>query len=506
MSKEPDEAPELSTALRAGDLERVQSLLAAGADVHYLRPYRYDALLDAVYSPSDGTRLLETLDLLMRHGAALSTVSEYGESALRVLSRLGRFDAVAYLLKAGADRGQLAWTPLHEAVALGSASDVEMAIGTSNLETCDFWSRTAWLIAMLAGDIAKAELLASAGADTKVVGRGGMPPLFFAIHGDHPEMVRWLLDHGASANQTNDSGGTPLMEAVESDSFECVKVLLAAGADVNAQWAGTVLVRASNVRIALRLIEAGADPADMNETVRRTLAHLPAGALGIPDELWSDEFASAYARSFGTRNPERMNVPFWEAMIRLGISAYFARIRFEKAGVSIKGPVWCATRFGQSFTILPDGRVLQVAGEHEDFYDPDFCIYNDVFVHSPDGSFAIYGYPEAVFPPTDFHSATLVGDGLYLIGCLGYPEQRQSGETPIFRLDLHTLRIDRVPTTGDRPGWIYRHRADLIGDSAIGIRGGILVTKAGGQENHEPNRDAFVLDLKALRWTREAAG
>jgi len=25
---------------------------------------------------------------------------------------------------------------------------------------------------------------------------------------------------------------------------------------------------------------------------------------------------------------------------------------------------------------LPDGRLVSVGGEHEDYYDPDFCIYN----------------------------------------------------------------------------------------------------------------------------------
>ena len=44
------------------------------------------------------------------------------------------------------------------------------------------------------------------------------------------------------------------------------------------------------------------------------------------------------------------------------------------------GPVWCFSRFGTSLTELPDGRFVQIGGEHEDFYDPDFCIYNDVTV------------------------------------------------------------------------------------------------------------------------------
>ncbi len=50
-------------------------------------------------------------------------------------------------------------------------------------------------------------------------------------------------------------------------------------------------------------------------------------------------------------------------------------------------PVWCFERYGQSITCLPDGRFVQIGGEHEDSYDRDFCIYNDVFVHRPDGTF-----------------------------------------------------------------------------------------------------------------------
>jgi hypothetical protein len=38
------------------------------------------------------------------------------------------------------------------------------------------------------------------------------------------------------------------------------------------------------------------------------------------------------------------------------------------------GPAWCAARFRQSRTTLADGRVIRIAGEHEDYYDADFFI------------------------------------------------------------------------------------------------------------------------------------
>ena len=45
--------------------------------------------------------------------------------------------------------------------------------------------------------------------------------------------------------------------------------------------------------------------------------------------------------------------------------------------------------------------------------DRDFHIYNDVRVHAGDGSYVIYGYLEALFPPTNNHTATLVDDFIY---------------------------------------------------------------------------------------------
>ncbi len=165
-------------------------------------------------------------------------------------------------------------------------------------------------------------------------------------------------------------------------------------------------------------------------------------------------------------------------------------------------PVWCARRFGQSISFLPDGRIIQVAGEHEDSYDPDFCIYNDVFVHYPDGRLEIYGYPEAVFPPTDFHTATLIADTLYLIGSLGYYHQRSpGGPTPVFGLNVNTLRIERLHTRGDAPGWIHRHRAKRVSDTRILVFDGLVEQNTPGRE-HVKNTDAFELDLDTLCWKR----
>ena len=143
-------------------------------------------------------------------------------------------------------------------------------------------------------------------------------------------------------------------------------------------------------------------------------------------EVTSDLFESQRQRRFGTQNPERMPLRFWEWMIRnsedartrdvgppretrpqLGHTPTDLRRYFGQEGDYSAGPIWNFDRMGATRTPHPDGRMICIGGEHEDHYDPDFCIYNDVVVLDLDGSIAIYGYPNDLFPPTDFHTATL---------------------------------------------------------------------------------------------------
>ena len=496
-----DELP-LQEALYAGDISRVRALIAAGANIHYKRKEGYDAVIDAVHGPD--AHLLETLSLLIEYGVDLNGESSYGESGLRVLSRIGRFDGVRLLLKAGADKQHLEWTTLLEAVALGSIEDVRTILAQgADLEAKDYWSRTAWVIALLAGDIAKATLLREHGADTNARGRCNIPSLFYAIQGHHSEMVKWLLQSGTNVHDTNEFGTTALIEAVEYDDLECVNILLEAGANVNVDANGTALSRASSRDVIQRLLAAGADPAELSHEGKRSLLGLSEVNENALDVVSPDDFRTGYNRVFGKDNPERMLVPFWDAMIRGGLNAYAGRDRFVETCGRTTEAVWCAQRFGQSLTFLPDGRVIQIGGEHEDYYDSDFCIYNDVFVHEQDGSIAVYGYPESVFPPTDFHTATLMGEYIYVIGSAGYREQRQYEQTLVYRLHIHTLRMERLDTQGDTPGSIYKHRALAISPHEIRVWGGKTITQDDEKEKHDDNHKTFVLDVEKLAWRRE---
>jgi ankyrin repeat protein len=495
-----------SVCLRGGDPLKLALVLERGADLHYTGSYGYGALLDAVFSRNSDRdpRLLDVLRILIARGVALNGVSSYQESALRVLSRLGRFDAIQLLLDAGADETQLAWTPLHRAVALGTLADVKaLAEGGEHLEALDWWERTPWLVAVKTGDLEKVRSLVECGADFTVTGRGGESPLDPAIESFHTPMLKWLIELGISVESTPDCCVTPLMTAVRASNAEAVGLLIAAGADLYRQTGcGSALDSVQTRAIALQLLDAGADPAHLSFEGCRAIV----GLEPEPDELLFDatpeDYRVAPTACWGDHNPELMDQPFWQAMIRSGITAY--------AGMQLAGgtrddcPVWCAQRFGQSLTLLPDGRAIQIGGEHEDYYDSDFSIYNDVFVHHPDGRIDIFCYPEDVFPPTDFHTATLIGDSIYIIGGLGYQGSRRFGETPVYRLDTNTLQIRRIETTGEPPGWISRHRAVLVSPHDIRVWGGRVASEADDKETYDDNHLACLFDVTRRQWRREA--
>lgn len=384
------------------------------------------------------------------------------------------------------------------------------------------------------------------GADLDVPARFGRTPLMTAIATGDLAKVAWLLRHGADPEKTDDFSGTALAFAVNHDFVPAIELLIRAGVDrgyvskyppkplrsvlpkqdlpmpedlrgvmSEAEWrevmrSGMEAIDKDDLLMpvmpligdvqsieALRLfLDAGDRLGDAPSDLKRQL-------LGITQQdaftATKEDFLRDWQPRFGETNPQRIESQFLRDMVRTGKSAYEARVFFtgDKTDDTL-APVWCNDRFGASLTELPDGRYVQIGGEHEDHYDPDFRIYNDVIVFDGRGGFEIYAYPEADFPPTDFHTATLVGDQIYVIGSLGYPKGRKSGTTLVYRFDTATWRVTRVATSGAMPGWIYKHLAtyDAV-SNAIRVWGGKVQEPT---KRHETNRSSFLLDLETFVW------
>jgi len=231
---------------------------------------------------------------------------------------------------------------------------------------------------------------------------------------------------------------------------------------------------------------------------------------------------------FGNANPERMEVAFWEWMIRGGASfletssaardesspladsgeggigswPWDARRFFKMESGPCDGPIWTFHRYGATRTELPDGRVVCIGGEHEDYYDPDFHIYNDVVVLGLAGQVEIFGYPKEIFPPTDFHTATLLENSVIVIGSLGYPDERNVGRTPVYSLDLANYSISNIKTSGDAPGWISEHKVQIGPRGIISVRDGKVIEEHNGEQRYRRNFDDFELDVSLGIWRR----
>jgi len=231
----------------------------------------------------------------------------------------------------------------------------------------------------------------------------------------------------------------------------------------------------------------------------------------MPTNISLEQFHQWRTPHRGTANPEVMTNDVWvwiigekrdeEEYLSTYLSAYQVNELFQGPSSMDAGPCWCFSRFGQTKTELPDGRTIFVAGEHEDFYDPDFFIYNDVVVAEVSGKISIFGYPTDLFPPTDFHTATLVGDSLILIGNLSYPENYKPGETQVLRLELDSWRISPIETSGTPPGWIHRHKA-LLSDTGKEILVTLGKIDRGNGKALVENIDDWSLDLQTFQWTR----
>ena len=199
--------------------------------------------------------------------------------------------------------------------------------------------------------------------------------------------------------------------------------------------------------------------------------------------------------------PKDVTNPYWLWLFRNQIDPYSAREYFKGNLPTTPGPCWAGNRMGMSTTQLADGRTIWVAGEHEDHYDPDFFIYNDVIVRDANQEILIYAYSRNAFPPTDFHTATLYENEskLLLIGALDYTDNRKPGTTRVQSLDLDTFAIKQIETTGQGPGWIHRHKASVDPDGT-----GIIITDGSvfDGETYLENINDWHLSFSDWKWTQ----
>ena len=365
------------------------------------------------------------LDWLLDKGVALR-VSEVDH-----LARYGRGDLLQRLAQRGHDFAAQPWTALLRLVLLGSAQDLELALTgpqaddlRAQLEVTEGWGRTPMSFAAQLGDVRKLRALQQTGANVQVMWLDKYPLAWWVLDSRSTEAMRWCLAQaGVQVDAPfGDLQETLLLDAIERDDLPMTELLLNAGADVHLQDdPGLYPVGAARSRAMQALLLAhGAREDEMARAGAKVALCLPHGdpfdTERRPEWLLGctpADFDAAHAPRWGTKNGEDITTAFHVSMIESNESAHGAARAFGLQR-SFTDPswqhMWNADRFGQSLTALPDGRFVQIGGEHEDGYDPDFFIYNDVIVQrrlrpavpTHDGTGACWPIPKPCSHPPTF--------------------------------------------------------------------------------------------------------
>lgn len=225
---------------------------------------------------------------LLARGADVKARSADGSTALHWAVHNGDLDLVRRLLKAGADvkaANEFGATALSEAAINGDAAIIKELIAAGvDVDAPNAEGQTALMVVARTGHVDAAKLLVSKGAKVNATEQwGGQSALMWASAQKQPEMVKFLLDHGADPNargvvrdwqrrvtaegrpkNMNHGGFTPLLYAAREGCIACAKHLLKGGAKIDLQDPDGVtplLLALLNMRfdLAAELIKAGAD-------------------------------------------------------------------------------------------------------------------------------------------------------------------------------------------------------------------------------------------------------
>jgi ankyrin repeat protein len=314
-SKQPaDLTDALLAAVREGNRENVQSLLARGADVNAPDVDGTSPLMQAALNADTGL-----MEFLLDQGA--DPRAEAPNHATALLRAVHDFDKVKLLLRHGAlvrdEEVVLA------ALVPGSAKTVRLLLAHGRLANANMHGFTALMAAATAGDldtvmclldqgadvqrkredgytalhgaalsgnVALAQLLLDRGADPNAVYEITNPtydlqtPATMAAWLGHTEVLRRLLAKGADVNSQGGSfERTALLYAATTGNEESVNVLLARGVNVNARdWAGHTPLywarRRGETPVVKRLEQAGAvDPSPLANAARPALLQSATG-------------------------------------------------------------------------------------------------------------------------------------------------------------------------------------------------------------------------------------
>jgi ankyrin repeat protein len=210
-------------AIKAGELDRVKTMVSADPSLVDARDAEGSAILTAVYH-----RQKEIVNLLVARGAALSLFEAAAAGEIERVERL--------LAESPADVNAYSpdgWTPLHLAAFFGHAKIVELLLG----HDADLTARsrnpngnTPLHAALAANQKMAAALLVGHGADLNASDAGGWRPIHLAAANNNLDSLRTLIAQGADVGAPNKDGLTAVVLAEQKNHKEAAALLKRHGA------------------------------------------------------------------------------------------------------------------------------------------------------------------------------------------------------------------------------------------------------------------------------------
>lgn len=209
----------------------VRKLLEHNAPVNERNDYGRTPLFEAVCRPS-------ILNILLEHKADPTLVDNQSETALHVATRFAHLESISLLVAHGANihaRNKIGLTPLHIASNSSSTDVVSFLLARqARVNESDYSGKTPlfYIHSLESGGFETIELLLKHGANINAQAHDGSTILFNALN-DH-RLTTFLLNSGAQPNKSV-SGIYPLHYAVYNGKIGTVRALLEHNADVNAR-------------------------------------------------------------------------------------------------------------------------------------------------------------------------------------------------------------------------------------------------------------------------------
>ena len=247
VSAQPDADPDTQSL---SVLNAINAALASMPRADYAVEYSDHAAHITPLMIAANTSSLDAVKLLVQARADLGAKDKKGRTALTYAKEAKFKRVMAYLEKLYEKQDAASALTLREAAATGTVYRVKALLDAgADLEQSDEHGQTPLMFAVAAGHVELVRMLCAAGANvhaTRSDDGGDLWTCAFAK--PDVEILRCLIEHGLSPNQTRKAGPVLLLTFRLEKPKEILKLLLDNGADVHAPVPEEVIEKANKRR------------------------------------------------------------------------------------------------------------------------------------------------------------------------------------------------------------------------------------------------------------------